>query len=219
VFRRKALEKLVAGFSGSYGLTLTRYTTDRRTASRWLNGGLPGIDGVVAKRVDQPYLSGERSMLKIKRIRTADCVVGGFRYEAAGKLVGSLLLGLFDKAGKLHHVGFTSAISNGQKPMLTKTLEALVAPPGFTGEAPGAPSRWSTARSAEWQPLKHKLVAEVGYDHVTGRRFRHGTRFIRWRPDKSPKQCTFEKIGTDQDLPKINRQPLRRGIGNPGSSR
>lgn len=196
--RRKALEDLIAGFSDEERLKLTRSTTDRRVASRWLNGGLPGIDGVVAKRLDEPYRPGERTMLKIKRIRTADCVVGGFRYEAARKLVGSLLLGLFDKAGKLHHVGFTSAISDDQKPKLTQALEALIAPPGFTGDAPGAPSRWSTARSADWQPLKPKLVAEVGYDHVTGHRFRHGTRFIRWRPDKSPKQCTFAQIGAEE---------------------
>jgi ATP-dependent DNA ligase len=196
--RRQALENLVAGFSKHERLRLTRSTIDRRVASRWLNGGLQGIDGVVAKRLDGPYLAGERSMLKIKRIRTADCVVGGFRYEAARKVVGSLLLGLFDKAGKLHHVGFTSAISDGQKPKLTKVLEELIAPPGFTGDAPGGPSRWSTARSTEWEPLKPKLIAEVGYDHVTGCRFRHGTRFLRWRPDKSPKQCTFAQLGADR---------------------
>src|SRR5690606_23960816 len=108
--RRRALEDVIEGFSGNEQIRLTRYTTNRSIALRWLNGGLPGIDGVVAKRLDQPYLPGERSMLKIKRIRTADCVVGGFRYEAARKVVGSLLLGLFDKAGRLHHVGFTSAL-------------------------------------------------------------------------------------------------------------
>lgn len=195
--RRQSLESLIAGFSGEERIELTRYTTDRRVALRWLNGGLSGIDGVIAKRRDAPYVPGERTMLKVKRIRTADCVVGGFRYEAAKKVVGSLLLGLFDKSGKLHHVGFTSAISNDEKPKLTKALEKLIAPPGFTGDALGAPSRWSTGRSAEWQPLKPELVAEVSYDHVTGRRFRHGTRFIRWRPDKSPTQCTFAQIGID----------------------
>jgi ATP-dependent DNA ligase len=195
--RQRALEDLISGLSGEERIKLTRSTTDRRVALRWLNGGLRGTDGVVAKRLDLPYIPGERSMLKIKRIRTADCVVGGFRYEAASKVVGSLLLGLFDNAGKLHHVGFTSALSNAEKPKLTKVLEKLIAPPGFTGDAPGAPSRWSTARSTEWQPLKPKLVAEVGYDHVTGRRFRHGTRFIRWRPDKSPEQCTLTQIGRE----------------------
>jgi ATP-dependent DNA ligase len=196
--RRQALEKLVAGFSREKGLELTRSTTNRRVALRWLNGGLQCIDGVVAKRLAGPYLPGKRSMLKVKRIRTADCVVGGFRYETARKVVGSLLLGLFDKAGLLHHVGFTSAISDRQKPKLTKALEKLIAPPGFTGGAPGGPSRWSTARSAEWQPLKPELVAEVEYDHVTGHRFRHGTRFVRWRPDKSPKQCTLVQIDHDR---------------------
>jgi ATP-dependent DNA ligase len=195
--RQRALEDLMSGLSGKERIKLTRFTADRRVALRWLNGGLHGTDGVVAKRLDLPYLSGERSMLKIKRIRTADCVVGGFRYEAASKVVGSLLLGLFDNAGKLHHVGFTSALSNAEKPKLTKVLEKLIEPPGFTGDAPGAPSRWSTARSTEWQPLTPKLVAEVGYDHVTGRRFRHGTRFIRWRPDKSPEQCTLTQIGRE----------------------
>jgi ATP-dependent DNA ligase len=194
--RRQALEDVVSGFSGKQRTELTRYTTDRRLALRWLNGGLPGIDGVIAKRLDSPYVSAERAMLKVKRIRTADCVVGGFRYGAAGKVVASLLLGLFDEAGKLHHVGFTSAISGAEKSKLTEVLEKLIAPPGFTGDAPGAPSRWSNARSAEWQPLKPKLVAEVAYDHVTGHRFRHGTRFIRWRPDKSARQCTFEQIAS-----------------------
>lgn len=192
--RRRALEDLIADFSDEQRTALTQFTTDRRVATHWLNGDLCGIDGVIAKCLDGSYMPGERAMLKVKRIRTADCVVGGFRYEAARKLVGSLLLGLFDKAGKLHHVGFTSAISREDKPKLTKILETLVAPPGFTGNTPGGRSRWSNARSAEWQPLKPKLVVEVSYDHVTGHRFRHGTRIIRWRPDKSPRQCTLSQI-------------------------
>ena len=109
-------------------------------------------------------------------------------------MVGSLLLGLYDKEGLLHHVGFTSALADAEKPALTKRLEKLVAPPGFTGDAPGGPSRWSTARSAEWQPLRPTLVVEVRYDHMTGRRFRHGTGLVRWRPDKAPEQCTFEQL-------------------------
>jgi ATP-dependent DNA ligase len=152
------------------------------------------VDGVIAKRLDGPYVSGERAMLKVKRLRTADCVVGGFRYGANNDLVGSLLLGLYDDAGLLHHVGFTSTISNAERPALTKRLEALIESPGFTGGAPGGPSRWSTERSAEWQPLRPELVVEVRYDHVTGNRFRHGTKLIRWRPDKAPRQCTFEQI-------------------------
>jgi ATP-dependent DNA ligase len=148
----------------------------------------------VAKLLDLPYRPGERAMLKVKRMRTADCVVGGFRYESGRKLVGSLLLGLYDAKGLLHHVGYTSAIAAADKPELTKRLEKLIAPPGFTGDAPGAPSRWSTERSAEWQPLKPRLVVEVRYDHVSGERFRHGTKLVRWRPDKKPAQCTFSQL-------------------------
>jgi ATP-dependent DNA ligase len=130
----------------------------------------------------------------VKRIRTADCVVGGFRYAASGRVVGSLLLGLYDKDALLHHVGFTSSIPRAEKPELTRKLEKLIQPPGFTGNAPGGPSRWSTKRSTEWQPLKSKLVVEVEYDHFTGERFRHGTRLVRWRPDKAPRQCRMEQV-------------------------
>jgi ATP-dependent DNA ligase len=108
--------------------------------------------------------------------------------------VGSLLLGLYDDRGLLHHVGFTSAIADREKPELTARLEKLIDPPGFAANAPGGPSRWSTARSAEWQPLRPDLVVEVRYDHVTGERFRHGTKLVRWRPDKAPTQCTFEQL-------------------------
>ena len=133
-------------------------------------------------------------MQKIKNYRSADCVVGGFRYNEGKPMVGSLLLGLYDGDGLLHHVGFTSAIKSDEKQALTVKLEKLIAPPGFTGDAPGGPSRWSTKRSAEWQPLKPKLVVEVCYDHFTGERFRHGTRLLRWRPDKSPRQCTMDQV-------------------------
>jgi ATP-dependent DNA ligase len=149
---------------------------------------------VIAKRADGAYVSGERAMLKIKCMRTADCVVGGFRYAARGGEVGSLLLGLFNDAGKLDHVGFTSAIPAGERAALTRRLEALIEAPGFTGDAPGGPSRWATERSTEWQPLRHELIAEVRYDHVTGRRFRHGTKFLRWRPDKAPEQCRMDQL-------------------------
>ena len=192
--RRAALEVLFESIGEGTGLTITSYTRDKRKAEKWLNDRQVSVDGVVAKRLDLPYQSGERAMLKVKRRRTADCVVGGFRYETGRKLVGSLLLGLYDDAGLLHHVGFTSALVDTEKHALTKRLEKLVAPPGFTGDAPGGPSRWSTARSAEWQPLRPKLVVEVRYDHVTGNRFRHGTKLVRWRPDKAPAQCTFEQL-------------------------
>src|SRR5262249_34880723 len=132
---------------------------------------------------------------KMKWMRTADCVVGGFRYGSKETtLMGSLLLGLHDDEGILHHVGFCSSFKAEEKPELTKKLEALVKPPGFTGRAPGGPSRWSTERSGEWKPLDPVLVVEVGYDHWSGGRFRHGTRFVRWRPDKDPRTCTYDQV-------------------------
>jgi ATP-dependent DNA ligase len=153
------------------------------------------VDGVVAKRRDLAYQSGTRAgMEKIKKLRTADCVVGGFRYLEKEPLVGSLLLGLYNRAGKLDHVGFTSSITAEVRPSLTRKLQKLVQPPGFTGKAPGGPSRWSTKRSSEWQPVSPRLVAEVQFDHFTGGRFRHGTKFLRWRPDKKPVQCTIKPV-------------------------
>jgi ATP-dependent DNA ligase len=153
------------------------------------------LDGIVAKRIDFGYRYGDRSgMQKIKNYRSADCVVGGFRYNEGKPLVGSLLLGLYDENGLLHHCGFTSTIRNEDKPAVTAKLKTLIAPPGFTGSAPGGPSRWSTQRSGEWQPLKPKLVVEVSYDHFSGDRFRHGTKLLRWRPDKAARQCTFEQV-------------------------
>ena len=170
-------------------------TTKLVEAKSWLKRVGATLDGIVAKRRDLEYRSGDRTgMQKIKNYRSADCVIGGFRYNEGKPVVGSLLLGLYDGKGLLHHVGFTSTIKREDKPALTKKLEPLIAPPGFTGNAPGGPSRWSTKRSSEWQPLKPKLVVEVCYDHFTGERFRHGTRLMRWRPDKSPKQCTLEQV-------------------------
>ncbi len=192
--RRAALEEFFDGVEDHSGLSITPFTREQRKAKRWLANRQASVDGVVAKRLALPYQPGERAMLKIKNLRTADCVVGGFRYETGRKLIGSLLLGLYDDKGLLHHVGFTSALADSEKPALTKRLEKLVAPPGFTGDAPGGPSRWSTARSAEWKPLRPTLVVEVRYDHVTGNRFRHGTGLVRWRPDKAPEQCTFEQL-------------------------
>lgn len=192
--RRAALERFFKAAKGVEGLKLSPYTLNRKEAEHWLDEARGALDGVVAKRSDGPYLPGERAMLKVKRLRTADCVVGGFRYESGSNFVGSLLLGLYNKQGKLDHVGFSATISNAERPALTKKLEALISPPGFTGKAPGGPSRWSTERTGEWEPVKPKLVVEVRYDHVTGDRFRHGTKLVRFRPDKSPKQCTFEQI-------------------------
>lgn len=192
--RRIALEKFFNALPASTLLRLSPYTRDSREAQQWLDHTGEALDGIVAKKVDGSYQPGIRAMLKIKRLRTADCVVGGFRYATNSKEVGSLLLGLYNEAGKLDHVGFTSSMPKATRKALTKRLERLIKPPGFTGNAPGAPSRWSTERSAEWQPLRPNLVVEVRYDHVTGDRFRHGTKLIRWRPDKSPQQCTFEQL-------------------------
>ena len=192
--RREALEQFYLSLKDPGLLRLSPYTRTRSEAQRWLNHAGGALDGVVAKRIDQPYIAGERAMLKVKRMRTAACVVGGFRYESNGNDVGSLLLGLYNDEGKLDHVGFTSSIPKAERKALTKRLEKLIGPPGFTGDAPGGPSRWSTERSTQWEPLKPKLVVEVQYDHVSGDRFRHGTKLLRWRPDKAAKQCTFEQL-------------------------
>jgi len=192
--RRAALERFFKAAGKAEGLKLSPYTLERDEARRWLDDARGALDGVIAKENDGPYLPGMRAMLKVKRLRTADCVVGGFRYESGSREVGSLLLGLYNDEGKLDHVGFTATITNAERPALTKMLEALIAPPGFTGKAPGGPSRWSTERTGEWEPVKPKLVVEVRYDHVTGDRFRHGTKLVRFRPDKAPRQCTFEQI-------------------------
>jgi ATP-dependent DNA ligase len=198
--RRPALEAFAkAQFKSQPTFRLSPATASYATAQKWLKQSGGGSDGVIAKRIDLPYQAGNRDgMQKIKKFRSADCVVGGFRYAtnriANRKVVGSLLLGLYDDQGLLHHVGFTSAIKQADKAALTERLEPLIAPPGFTGNAPGGPSRWSTERSAQWCPLKPKLVIEVCYDHFSGERFRHGTSILRWRPDKAPRQCSFDQL-------------------------
>jgi len=194
--RRERLEQFARShFRRNARIRLSPATTRLRDAKSWLERVGATLDGIIAKRRDVPYQADNRTgMQKIKNYRSADCVVGGFRYNEGKPVVGSLLLGLYDDAGLLHHVGFTSTIRRAEKPALTKKLEKLVAPPGFTGNAPGGPSRWSTKRSAEWQPLKPKLVVEVCYDHFSGERFRHGTRLMRWRPDKAPRQCRLDQV-------------------------
>jgi ATP-dependent DNA ligase len=198
--RRPALEAFAnVQFKSNPIFRLSPATMSHAIAKRWLAQAGGGCDGVIAKRIDLPYQSGNRDgMQKIKNFSSADCVVGGFRYATnrlnGKKVIGSLLLGLYDGDGLLHHVGFTSAIKQQDKPALTAKLEPLIAKPGFTGNAPGGPSRWSTERSAQWCPLKPKLVVEVAYDHFSGERFRHGTSIRRWRPDKTPKQCRFDQL-------------------------
>lgn len=212
--RRRRLEEWFARCAGSSPvLRLSPATDDLEAARRWLRTMGGGLDGIIAKRRDAAYESGERSgvMQKIKDLRTADCVVGGFRYATSGKVVGSLLLGLYDAEGRLNHVGFTSAIPARDKKALTATLEKLRQPPGFTGSAPGAPSRWSTERSTAWEPLAPQLVVEVQYDHFTGGRFRHGTRLLRWRPDKDPRQCTMAQVEHESKSP-LGLVTAHRGV-------
>jgi ATP-dependent DNA ligase len=194
--RRPVLESFFRRYCrGKRRIRLSPMTTKLAEAKAWLGRSGKMLDGIIAKRRDLTYRSGDRTgMQKIKNYRSADCVVGGFRYNEGRRVVGSLLLGLYDAGGLLHHVGFTSTIKNQDKPAFTKKLMPLIGPPGFTGNAPGGPSRWSTERSSKWEPLRPKLVVEVCYDHFSGERFRHGTRFLRWRPDKAPKQCTLAQI-------------------------
>jgi len=176
-------------------LRLSPATTALVTARKWFDKAGGNLDGLIAKQIDAPYASGERTaMVKVKQIRSADCVVGGFRYATGSRLLGSLLLGLYGDDGLLHHVGFTSAFKKSDLPALTKQFEALKKKPGFTGDAPGGPSRWSTERTGEWEPVDAKTVVEVTYDHFTGGRFRHGTKILRWRPDKAPRQCTMDQV-------------------------
>jgi ATP-dependent DNA ligase len=194
--RRVQLEKFARKFfPNEKQIRLSPATSELAQAQRWFEKVGGDLDGIIAKRTDCPYASGERTaMVKIKQIRTVDCVVGGFRYASGARVVGSLLLGLYDHAGLLHHVGFTSAFKAEEKRALTKKFEALKKAPGFTGNAPGGPSRWSTERSGEWEPVDPKVVVEVTYDHFTGNRFRHGTKIVRWRKDKAPRQCTLEQV-------------------------
>jgi ATP-dependent DNA ligase len=194
--RREALETFSArNLKANRAIKLSPATTSLAQAKKWFAKAGGNLDGIIAKRVDAHYASGERTAaVKVKNIRTADCVVGGFRYATDSKLIGSLLLGLYDDSGLLHHVGFTSAFKSEDKRELTKKFERLRKAPGFTGNTPGGPSRWSTERSGEWEPVDPTMVVEVAYDHFTGGRFRHGTKIMRWRADKAPRQCTLDQV-------------------------
>jgi ATP-dependent DNA ligase len=197
--RRRRLEQFAAAYFDHDSIRLSPATPKLAQARRWLAKTGATLDGIIAKRRDLSYRSGERDgMQKVKNFRSADCVVGGFRYAASSKVVGSLLLGLYNGEGLLDHVGFTSSIAAADRPGLTKKLERLIEPPGFTGNAPGGPSRWSQGKENVWQPLRPSLVVEVRFDHVSSMRFRHGTKFLRWRPDKTPKQCTMDQLTQKQ---------------------
>ena len=192
--RRLALEAFAKEhFDGHDRVFLSPGTRDKAAAHEWLESTSIDLDGVMAKRLDLPYQSGNRTgMVKVKRIRTADCVVGGFRWTKDGEQVASLLLGLYED-GKLHHVGFCSTLKREVRAEAGALLIPLRGGDGFTGRAPGGPSRWRKT-AAEWELLRWEIVVEVGYDHFTGGRFRHGTRFLRWRPDKAPEECDMEQV-------------------------
>ena len=193
--RRAALEEFAGKyFSRGASIGLSPATRDLETAEGWLEGGVAHFDGVIAKRLDMPYRFGERdAMVKIKRSYTADCVVGGFRLAKDGKTVASLLLGLYDDAGLLHLVGFVGSMSAAERTRAAALLLPIVGEPGFTGAGPGGVSRWGS-RDTQWHPVHPRVVVEVQFDRVTGKRFRHGARFVRWRPDKDPRQCTMEQM-------------------------
>jgi ATP-dependent DNA ligase len=194
--RRRALEAFAReNLAAVKNVQVSPATTDVKVARGWLRMAGGSLDGIMAKRLDLEYRSGDRTaMQKVKRQRPANCVVGGFRYASKARVVGSLLLGLYGPDGLLHHAGFAAGFPASTRKALLAKVRPLIKPPGFTGQAPGGPSRWSTKRSGEWEPLAPRLVVEVGYDHFTGGRFRHGTRFLRWRPDKAPRQCTFDQV-------------------------
>lgn len=193
--RRDKLERWFRTLPKMDMLALSPATTDRAVAAGWLEETNVSIDGVVAKRLDCRYLSGERdAMTKVKRLHTADCVIGGYRIGEDGRHIGSLLLGLYDDDGTLHYVGFTSSLNAEDRAHLEPKLRALKGASAFTGRAPGGPSRWSRGRSTEWIPIRPQIVVEVAYDHITGGRFRHGTKALRFRPDKAPRQCTMDQL-------------------------
>lgn len=190
--RRHSLEAFFAKCCRP-GLRLSPKTEDPAVALQWLASSGGALDGIVAKRLKEPYKFGERAMLKLKLQRTADCVLGGFRRSKEGKVV-SLLLGLFNEERHLDHVGFCSAFGEADMAALSLKLAKNAGGAGFTGKTPGGPSRWNGGHEKPWEPLQPQLVVEVSYDQVTGQRFRHGTRFLRWRPDKAPAQCTVDQL-------------------------
>ena len=193
--RRQRLDEFSSYFATTDRFYLSPVTLDIEQVQAWLKETGDNLDGVVCKQRDSGYVSGRSpAFQKVKNYRSIDCVVGGFRYTPDGKGIASLLLGLYDDNGKLNHVGFISGLKQEERVKLAKRLKQLVGPPGFDGDPPGGKSRWSPAGSREWTPLRPKLVVEVCYDHFTGGRFRHGTRLLRWRPDKAPRQCGYNQL-------------------------
>ena len=208
--RRMHLERFLHDLPSHSPIELSPATRDRTLALEWFkNMSMMGLDGVIAKKAEERYHTGDReAMIKIKHLKTADCVVGSFRYS--GAKIGSLLLGLYDDAGLLNFVGHTSSFSNAERNELVKSLSSLQGGTGFTGKAPEGLSRWSAKRNMDWVPLLPRLVCEVRYDYFSQNRFRHGSVFLRWRPDKDPKSCTMEQV-----LPQRSYQ--WKGIGQANS--
>lgn len=207
--RRPKLERFAKRYFEHGSIALSPATTERAVVDRWFAQVGNALDGVIAKRLDLPYAGGERTgMRKIKHLRTADCVIGGFRLNKTKDGIGSLLLGLYDEHGKLNHVGFTSGFKASERGKMLEALSPLIEEPGFTGTKPGGPSRWKDTEEP-WFPLETKLVAEVQFDHVTGDRFRHGTKILRWRPDKKPRQCTMEQMRAVEAASPLTLLPTR----------
>jgi ATP-dependent DNA ligase len=195
--RRGLLEEFFYAVSSTSRVRLSPATADRDLADRWFNEfGELGLDGVMAKELSQKYRSGEREgMVKIKHFKTADCVVGGFRYATGStSSIGSLLLGLYDGDENLVFIGHTSSFSKDERRDLQGLVEPLRGENPFSIRVPGGPSRWATERSGEWEPLRPELVCEVEYDYFSQGRFRHGSKFLRWRPDKPPASCVMDQV-------------------------
>jgi ATP-dependent DNA ligase len=189
---------VIESLAGDSKLALTPQTDSADLARVWFEvfeGA--GLDGIIAKRIDQPYRPGERAMFKIKHVRTADCVIGGYRLNKTKDGVGSLLLGLYDDAGVLHYVGHTSSFKAPQRRALLEEFSAMPGESFGGGRTPGGPSRWTGAQGATWVAVEPSRVCEVAYDHLQGDRFRHATTFKRWRPEKPPQDCTFEQVLPD----------------------
>ncbi len=200
--RRRKLTRALGRPRPHARVVLTPETDDPAVAERWfvkLEGA--GLDGVIARRADLPYVEGERVMVKVKHERTADCVVGGYRLGKDGAGVGSLLLGLYDEDGVLHHVGHTSAFAASERRALREKLRPYEGGPSFgEGRTPGGPSRWAQGRDMSWIAVRPSLVCEVRFDHLQGDRFRHAARFVRWRPDRAPRSCTYEQLRPPEPL-------------------
>jgi ATP-dependent DNA ligase len=199
--RRERLVELAGSLSDPWHLT--PQTEDEEVAKEWFDGfESAGCDGIVAKNPDLAYQHGKRAMIKIKHRRTVDCVVGGFREHKDGGKIGSLLLGLFDDEGQLHFIGHCSGFGNADRVEIFERFKELVADDSFGGHAraPGAISRWSAGKDLDWTPVTGDVVVEISYDQLEGDRFRHATRFHRWRPDKDPRQCTMDQLERPEGL-------------------